>query len=666
MKSKINYVLPILLFWIIGTNENYAQDDWLQKFPTEATPPNLLHSMAYIGSDKVVIFGGFNSNGPGNETRVYDLSDNTWTWKDPAVSPPERYNARLAYIGADKVLLTGGYSNFQAESYHTDTWVYDLSDNTWTNMDPPLTPGIFDIAGTGMDYIGDDHVLLIGGGATWMYDLSNNAWTLKIAGGSPPYFQGDNASYIGDDKILLAGEGAGYYGTVDTWIYDLSDNVWTMKSPVSGPSWRYYTGTAYLGDDRVLLYGGHILIDDYYDLGNDTWMYDLSEDTWILLSTSTTPAVTNSMAMDHIGNNKVLLNGGIAGNSFELQWALGDTWLFTGSGQLCGQELCNGEDDDCDGEIDESVTTSYFLDNDNDGFGDPNQSVQSCEPLSGYVTNGTDCDDLHGNVHPDANEVVDGLDNDCDGLIDEGSSTLSVTAGECATVYFGYSSGECTTLDAVATGGSTPYTYNWSNGETSSSITVCPVATTNYTVTVTDHNGTSAHAMVTVQVVDVRCGSNNSKVSVCHLNPGNSSPLTLCVAPSAVSAHLAHGDQLGSCDIVDPCGEEQNSAMMIMQEPINPIASNSSLASKNLNDLNLSEDWTIYPNPAVDQLYIEKSENKERIEIYLLDISGKAIRHLTLQNDTGQIETSEIADGIYFLKIISPREHKMVNISILH
>jgi hypothetical protein len=42
------------------------------------------------------------------------------------------------------------------------------------------------------------------------------------------------------------------------------------------------------------------------------------------------------------------------------------------------------------------------------------------------------------------------------------------------------------------------------------------------------------------------CGINNGKVQICHKGK------TLCIASSAVAAHLAHGDQLGNCFISSP------------------------------------------------------------------------------------------------------------------
>ena len=86
-------------------------------------------------------------------------------------------------------------------------------------------------------------------------------------------------------------------------------------------------------------------------------------------------------------------------------------------------ETCDGNDNDCDGEIDEEGSTEYYLDSDGDGFGDDNSTAMACEPDPGYVAVGGDCDDAEPTVYPDATELCDGLDNDCDGDVDEDLST---------------------------------------------------------------------------------------------------------------------------------------------------------------------------------------------------------------------------------------------------
>ncbi|MDP2311696.1 MAG: putative metal-binding motif-containing protein [Pseudomonadota bacterium] len=82
-------------------------------------------------------------------------------------------------------------------------------------------------------------------------------------------------------------------------------------------------------------------------------------------------------------------------------------------------ELCNGIDDNCNGAIDEGVTTTFFEDRDGDGAGDPLRPTDSCDTPSGYVANSTDCDDTDPATHPGADEHCGGADEDCDGTVDE-------------------------------------------------------------------------------------------------------------------------------------------------------------------------------------------------------------------------------------------------------
>ncbi len=83
------------------------------------------------------------------------------------------------------------------------------------------------------------------------------------------------------------------------------------------------------------------------------------------------------------------------------------------------QEACDGFDNDCDGDIDEEVQTIFYLDQDRDGFGDPTQTESACERPAGFTQDGSDCDDSDASIHPGAREACNGVDDDCDGLVDE-------------------------------------------------------------------------------------------------------------------------------------------------------------------------------------------------------------------------------------------------------
>ncbi len=85
-------------------------------------------------------------------------------------------------------------------------------------------------------------------------------------------------------------------------------------------------------------------------------------------------------------------------------------------------EVCNGIDDDCDGQTDEGDALdagTWYADEDGDGYGDPHAASSACAQPDGTVEDASDCDDGSATTHPGANEFCDGLDNDCDDEVDE-------------------------------------------------------------------------------------------------------------------------------------------------------------------------------------------------------------------------------------------------------
>jgi hypothetical protein len=86
-----------------------------------------------------------------------------------------------------------------------------------------------------------------------------------------------------------------------------------------------------------------------------------------------------------------------------------------------GVEVCDGTDNDCDNQVDEGAldTLAWYADEDGDGFGDPDSMVLDCERPPGHVADDSDCDDSDPEVFPGAEEPWDGVDNDCDGEVDE-------------------------------------------------------------------------------------------------------------------------------------------------------------------------------------------------------------------------------------------------------
>jgi alpha-tubulin suppressor-like RCC1 family protein len=85
------------------------------------------------------------------------------------------------------------------------------------------------------------------------------------------------------------------------------------------------------------------------------------------------------------------------------------------------EEICDGLDNDCNGLIDDGVKLVFYKDLDRDGYTDGTTSV-GCSAPQGYVLSTLlgDCNDEDNQINPGKTEICDGIDNNCNGLIDEG------------------------------------------------------------------------------------------------------------------------------------------------------------------------------------------------------------------------------------------------------
>ncbi|MEC7240612.1 MAG: MopE-related protein [Myxococcota bacterium] len=93
-------------------------------------------------------------------------------------------------------------------------------------------------------------------------------------------------------------------------------------------------------------------------------------------------------------------------------------------------EYCDSIDNDCDGTVDESDAvdaSTWFADSDGDGFGDASSWQVACDAPSSYVSDDSDCDDSSNQAYPGGLEVCDGLDNDCNGIVDGSDSADALT-----------------------------------------------------------------------------------------------------------------------------------------------------------------------------------------------------------------------------------------------
>lgn len=245
-------------------------------------------------------------------------------------------------------------------------------------------------------------------------------------------------------------------------------------------------------------------------------------------------------------------------------------------------------------------------------------------------------------VSPTSNELYLLTVTDANGLSSSDYKSVVVyqppvaNAGVDKTKYIGYGS-QSVTLSGSGNGSMPPYSYHWSNGATTASITVSPTVTTNYTLTVTDARGCVQQDVAQVRVLDIRCGSN--KVRMCRNN------VNACVNTSQVPTRLNQGWVLGAC------------------------GSNKTDEEESFTELSEETMSTIFPNPASSQATVNYSFMDDvTVTVGVYDVSGRLIQNIADNKaivagdlNTETISVAEYPAGFYFIGITASNGEQIMH-----
>jgi autotransporter-associated beta strand protein len=192
------------------------------------------------------------------------------------------------------------------------------------------------------------------------------------------------------------------------------------------------------------------------------------------------------------------------------------------------------------------------------------------------------------------------------------------------TLFIGYGP-SFLTINSMAAGGKAPYTFTWSNGDTTQGIQVKDAGI--YSVVVMDANGWQVTGSIVIKVLDVTCGHNGDKVTICHNNN------TICLASTSVQEHLDHGDHLGACDL-------RTASRMINAENAqageNPVI--------------------VYPNPASETVTVKIERLQPGAVVYVFNANGQRIYSDKMTGTVKTIPVNTWPAGLYYVQVSNGAE----------
>ena len=406
-----------------------ASDSWTATSPTNAPSPRTYHSVLWTGSE-VIIWGGDTGASQYLSTGArFDPARNTWSPMTMSGAPSPR-RGHVAFWTGTQMLVWGGSPATYYAYYLNTGGRYDPSTDTWHSIS--LTNAPIGRAGsasvwTGREmvvwggFIGSTSLTFFGDGGR--YDPETDTWRATSMVNAPEPRASPSRLWTGSNLLVWGGFGA----TPATFFtsggrYDPLADSWMPMSTAGAPGPRQLQTAVWTGSLMIIWGGASALANPtYYDTGG---AYDPASDTWIATSMANAPSRRAYHSAIWTGRTMLVWGGTrnfALGNGGGLSQdpisdcdadgvAIGSDdcddshpAVYPGAPQVCGDGLNN----DCDFSTWPSLAGTNEVDDDGDGFSE-------CQD---------DCDDANAAIHSDTVEICDGSDNNCDGQADEGNPT---------------------------------------------------------------------------------------------------------------------------------------------------------------------------------------------------------------------------------------------------
>jgi hypothetical protein len=471
-----------------------TDDSWQVSSLTNGTGARVpsarqLHTTVWTGSELIVWGGWDGASVAYRDGGVYDPATDSWALSSLSNGagtnvPAARFRHTAVWTGTEMIvwggrnaagtpLNTGGRYDPAADSWISSS----LTNASGTNV--PTARQFHTAVWTGSAMIvwggaADDASNAVNTGG--VFDPLTDGWTtgsvlINGVGAFTPAARIDHtAVWTGSEMIVWGGRDSSGADLDNGGIFDPAANAWISSLPLNNgsgtnvPSARHFHTAVWSGTEMIVWGGASGASGASLNTGG---RYSRSADAWLIssLKNGTGTRVPTARQLHTAiwnGGEMIVWGGSTDGSSGVLNtggrfspatdgWAV--TSLTNGTGtrvptarQLhtavwTGTEMIvwGGSSNATTGVANTGglfcavcPIVVWHLDADGDGYGGSGATVSACAQPAGYAASSNDCDDGNPAVHPGATEVCDGLDNDCDTLVDNGGGALCTDGDVCS------------------------------------------------------------------------------------------------------------------------------------------------------------------------------------------------------------------------------------------
>lgn len=232
--------------WVYDIEAN----EWTRLTPQDSPSPRSDAAIVYDEANGVVILhdGYCRDDSHPQDTWVYDFGENNWILMDPEESPKPQYGHHMIYDSLNRrVVMYGGHWSYAGTSQHgysDGVWTYDYPSDTWTKVNAATAlPSRY---WHNLAYDSDAGKMVVFGGHggdsnrddTWLYDLSANTWERLSTDERPSGRANSAMAYDAIHKKIILFGGLVEFGEPplgDLWILDTSEGTWREILPEAAP-----------------------------------------------------------------------------------------------------------------------------------------------------------------------------------------------------------------------------------------------------------------------------------------------------------------------------------------------------------------------------------------------------------------------------------------------